>query len=279
MTIRTDAVSTGELRMDLLAGIALKRSAQLWFLTAVFGHWIFSLYIFGFYGPLLLLGGLEALDKTHLPGGYIPGDTFGNVASAAHILFSGIIMGGGPLQLIPQVRARMPSFHRWLGRIYMPSAVIASLTGLYMIWLRDATTIGSMTQHIGISLGGVLVIIFAAFALHHAMAGDIKTHRRWALRLFLTVSGVWFARVGRKAWDFLTGGAGIDYETFTGPFLDFWAFGQHLLPLAILELYFLSQDRAGPRGRIAMTVVIFTAAVLTGIGVFQASVVMWLPRL
>ena len=96
-------------------------------------------------------------------------------------------------------------------------------------------------------------MVFATLALRYALARDFKTHRRWALRLFMVVNGVWFFRVGLMFWIAVNQGpVGFDPKTFRGPFLSFWAFADYLLPLAILELYLRTKDRAGTRGQFAM---------------------------
>ncbi len=43
-------------------------------------------------------------------------------------------------------------------------------------------------------------MICAAMALHYALARNIDAHKRWALRTFIVVSGVWFFRVGLMLW-------------------------------------------------------------------------------
>lgn len=121
---------------------------------------------------------------------------------AAHLLLAVIIIGGGPLQLIPQIRARAPAFHRWVGRSYLLTAVISSIAGLYMIWTRG--TIGGPVLQAAISLDGVLIISFAAIAVRFAIARNIVAHRRWALRLFMVASAAWFYRIGFMGWAFLT---------------------------------------------------------------------------
>ena len=256
---------------------ALHRVAALWFLTATIGQWIFVYYIIAYYGLLTVQKGWEGLNETHLPTAYIPGDIMGNSAIFTHLFLAVVVIGGGPLQLIPQIRARFPTFHRWMGRIYMPTVFVISMAGLYMVWVRGS--VGDLVQHIGLSLDAVLIIVFAAMALRYAIARKIDIHRRWALRLFMVVNGVWFARVGLWLWLFLTGGLGIDMKTFTGPFLSFWAFGQYLLPLAVLELYLHTQDRAGTPGRFTMATALFVLTVAMGIGIFEATMGMWLPRL
>ena len=169
-------------------------------------------------------------------------------------------MGVGPLQLVPQIRAHFPAFHRWLGRTYMCTAVASALVGLYLIWTRPL--FGSLVNNIGTSLDGVLIIVFAAITLRYAIVRDIRTHRRWALRLFMVVSAVWFIRIGFRVWNFLTGGIGVDSESFSGPFVAIWHFGQYLLPLAVLELFFLARDSANEHARYAMAIGLFSLTVL-----------------
>jgi hypothetical protein len=100
------------------ADAALRSAAKLWFLVAVVGQCVLVAYIVSFYGGSAARGNLAAWNKV-LVVGYIPGDKMGNVAIAMHILFAAIITIGGPLQLVPMIRARAPSFHRWTGRIYL----------------------------------------------------------------------------------------------------------------------------------------------------------------
>ena len=96
----------------------------------------------------------------------------------------------------------------------------------------------------------------------------------------MVVSGVWFYRVGLMLWIFLNDGpAGFNPDTFRGPFLDFWAFGQYLLPLAFLELYLYARDQAEAPGRFIMAGVLVGLTVAMGIGIFAATVGLWWPRL
>jgi uncharacterized membrane protein len=244
-------------------------AARLCFLVTALGQWIFAAYVAALYGPLLVQGGLEGLKKSPLFNGFIAGDSIGNPAVAAHILLAVIIMGGGPLQLIPQIRTRFPMFHRWLGRTYVLTAIVSSAAALYLIWTRPL--FGSVVNNIGTSLDGVLIIVFAIVAWRYAIARDVRNHRRWALRLFIVASGVWFGRVGTQVWIFLTGGIGIDNRTFSGPFQVTWQFGQYLLPLAILELYFLARDSANTRGRSAMAVGLLALTIIMSIGIFRVT--------
>lgn len=252
-------------------------SVKLWFSVAAVGHWIFLAYILAAFYPPVLEYGMEALKDAHLPSGFIEGQSFGNAMSIAHVLLAALIIGGGPLQLIPAVRARAPTFHRWLGRSYLVAAVLSAAGGLYMTWAR--TPIGDVYTRLGISGDGVLIIIFAAFAVYHAMGRRLAAHRRWALRLFLAASAVWFFRVGLMGWAILTGGIGIDWESFTGPFLYVLGFAQYLLPLAVLEWYFRCQRRSEPRELVVFSSVLFALTAFMSAGIFAATMGMWLPRM
>ena len=259
------------------ATAALKNAAELWFLTAVAGQWVFFLYIAAYYISPTLREGAGALAGTHLPKSYIPGDVIGNMAVVAHLFLAAVVMGTGPLQLVPQIRNRFGIFHRWNGRLYIIAACITGISGLYMVWIRGS--VGGMVQHIGISLNAVLIIACSVMALRHALVRDIRRHRRWALRLFLVVAGVWFARLGLWFWVYLTGGAGVDLRTFTGPFLNILNFAQYLVPLAVLEIFFYARDHAGAYGRFAMAAALLMLTFATAIGIQQASVRLWLPRI
>ena len=147
-----------------------------------------------------------------------------------------------------------------------------------MVWFRGA--VGDMVQHLAISLNAVLVVACAGMTLRRALSRDFAAHRRWALRLFLCVSGVWFFRVGLMFWLAVNGGpAGFDINTFTGPFLSILAFAQYLLPLTVLELYLRSGAGGGAvaRGATALLLVALTAAMAVGIAV--ATMGMWWPRM
>ena len=259
------------------ADTALKLAARFWFLVAVIGQWIFVAYIAAVYGGGVLHGHLEEWNR-YAPHRYIPGDTAGNIAIAMHLLLAIIIIVGGPLQLIPQLRRLAPTFHRWNGRLYIPAVFVTSAAGLYLVWVRG--TVGDLLQHIGVSLDAVLIMVFAVLALRYALVRDLKTHRRWALRLFMVVNGVWFLRIGLMIWVVINRGpAGFDPKTFTGPFLSFLSFANYLLPLAILELYLRTQDRPGVGRRFAMAACLVVITLAMGVGILVATKVMWLPRI
>ncbi len=259
-----------------LANKALGGSATLWFLTAVAGQWFFVLYIVSHYSKLAL-GGVAAMEKSSTPGGYIAGDTLGNMLVASHLLIAIIVIGGGPLQFMPQIRRRFPTFHRWNGRIYMPAVMVTSIAGIYLTWFRPE--VADFAQDSGITLDAVLIIVFAAIAWRYARARQFVQHQRWVMRLFLVVNAVWFFRISLMLWFKLTGGFGIDGKTFTGPFLSFLSFADYLIPLIIFELYLLAKAAAHTLPKYGMAIVLIAATILTAAGTILAAMGMWLPRM
>lgn len=262
---------------NFLAERALQSSAALWFITAVIGQWLFFYYVAAYYGAMLLDGGLQGLSHSHLPKSYIAGDVFGNIAIASHLIIALIILGGGPLQFIPQIRKRFPTFHHWNGRVFVATVILTTFSGLYMVWVRGA--VGDLSMHLGLTLNAVLVIIFSIVAVRYAMARKISNHRRWALRLFLVVNGVWFQRVFLWLWMFFTDGAGIDWESFTGAFLTFNNYAQYLIPLFVLELYFYAQTLTDKFSNWVMAAFLFVLTLLMALGIHQAAITIWLPKL
>ncbi|AGN11295.1 DUF2306 domain-containing protein [Simiduia agarivorans] len=255
----------------------VNHAVNIWFGLALIGHWLFLAYLLVVFFPPIAADGMEGLKGMHLPSGFREGDFWGNLAATSHVLLAAIIIGGGPLQLMPAVRNRFPRFHRLLGRAYLLSAVTSAIGGLYITWTRSP--IGDVISKLGISGDAVLIIVCAFMAVRHAMAGRFTEHRRWAMRLFLVASAVWFFRVGLMGWVLLTGGAGIDFETFTGPFLYVLGFAQYLLPLAMLEWYLHCQRSRQAWQAWSFALVLALLTLYMGAGIFAATMGMWLPRM
>jgi len=256
----------------------LALSAKTWFIVTAVGQWLFVAYILVYFGGKFLSGGIPAFGETHLPNGFVPGDSFGNMALVIHILLAGLIIAAGQIQLMPVVRSRIPRLHRWSGRFYLVAASFVSIAGLYLGWSRERL-IGSIQQDIGTSLGGVLVLIFMPIVLYYVRKRNFAAHRRWALRFFMAVSAVWFLRLIIFGWFLTTGGIGIDAKTFSGPFLTFANFAQVLLPLAVLELFFRAERTKSQPYRRAVASLIFVLTGMMAVGIFAVTAGFWLPAI
>ena len=276
-TTMSTSVFTSRFELNSIADIALKAAVRFWFGVMVIGQLIFAFTVASFYGMTAARGDLLAWRKS-ITHGYIPGDTMGNLAIVVHLTSAVIVILAGLIQLIPQVRERAAAFHRWNGRIYVVTAFTISLAGLYMTWIRGS--VGDLVQHLGSSLMAVLIMLCAVMALRYALARDFKTHRRWALRLYIVVSASLFIRAGLFLSLLLNHGPfGFDPATFSGPFLTFMIFAQYLVPLAVLEIYLRTQDRGGAAGRFAMATGLFVLTVGLGAGIFAVTMGAWLPSI
>jgi hypothetical protein len=99
---------------NLSAQSTLRTSAIAWLVSAVIGQWFFAYHVAKtFIGPAFA-GNFAAWNK-RLFVGLVPGDLVGNIALGAHLFCAFVIIIGGTLQLIPQIRTHAPVFHRWKG--------------------------------------------------------------------------------------------------------------------------------------------------------------------
>jgi hypothetical protein len=243
----------------------LSAAAAFWFAVMVIGQWIFVYYIAAFYGARTLSGNFAAWAEHPFVKAYVPGDTIGNLAFAAHVMLAIAITLGGTLQLLPQIRARAVWLHRWNGRIFLSLSIVVSLAGFYMVWLRQGAT--PELHNLSISFNGALILIFAALAWRAGAARDIPSHRRWALRTLMVVNGVFFLRLLFSGWLLLT-----QSEPSATMFYAFEA-ASFLLPLAILEFYLHARDKGGPITRAGAAAVIFGASAYMAVGAFAFTMI------
>lgn len=256
---------------------ALKASGAFWYAVTAIGQLAFVAYIVLFYGRATLAGDFERWNDV-LVGGYRTGDPVGNTTLGLHLLLAAVITAGGLLQLLPALRHRVPALHRWNGRVFLAASLLASVGGLYLVWTRDGA--GALSMDVGISLNGVLILIFGVQAWRLAVARRIEDHRRWALRTFVLVSGVWFFRVGMMGWILANGGRPVGIgETFDGPFVRTLAFACYLLPLAGVELWLRAQRLSAGPAKLAAAGAITGLTLFMALGVVGTIIGMWLPRI
>ncbi|WP_299348280.1 hypothetical protein, partial [uncultured Maritalea sp.] len=91
----------------------LQLSAKVWFVVTTIGFAVFGYYIVKVYSAGALQGDWTSWNTVLPTGhGFVPGDTWGNVAFAAHMIVAAILTFGGALQLVPKIRAKAAPFHR-----------------------------------------------------------------------------------------------------------------------------------------------------------------------
>lgn len=255
----------------------LRTSTNIWFIVVFAGQLIFALYILGVYGVNGIAGDFERWNA-NTPRGYVRGDLLGNIFFGTHVALAAVITIGGPLQLSKQLRMKFPKYHRISGRIYVYSAFLISFAGFYLSWIKGS--IGGITGSIFISINGLLIFIFAYYAIQQAVNRQFTEHRKWAIRLFLAMSGVWFFRVSLMLW--LTihqAPVGFDPETFQGPTLNMLYVLCYIFPIVFAELYFRARESSKASFKSLTAVFILLLTVGIAIGTFSATMGMWLPNL
>lgn len=272
----TSASDTASFSSPSSADSTLRAARTFWFVVTALGQWTFVYFIVGFYFGPVFGGRFAAWNKKPLIDGYIAGDTSGNLMFAAHVLLAAVMTAGGVLQLVPSLRQRWPALHRWNGRMFLATGVMLAVGGLYLVWGRG--TYFNLVAAAGITLNAALILWFSALTIDRARRGNFDSHRRWALRTFMVVNGVWMLRVGYMFWGLATRGAGIG-SRMDGPFDFFWIFACYLLPLAGLEIYLAAGDRGTRRLKVAVAVGLTVLTLAEAVGVVGAYAFMWRPYL
>jgi hypothetical protein len=255
--------------------LALRRAVVAWFLVAAVGQIAFVGMILVHYARNTVLGNFAGWNDKPLIKGYVAGDTVGNVMFAVHVLLAAVMTLGGLAQLVPAIRERVPTLHRWNGRLFFVLAILMAIGGLWLTGVRQ--TYLSPISGIAVSFNGLLILAFTTAAWRHAVRRRFAAHRRWALRAFMVVSGVWFLRIGIMAWVIATaGGLGMN-RTMSGPADVVLQFGSFLIPLAALEAYFRAQKSPNAMSKRLVAVLVAVMTLVTAIGVFGTIGFMWLP--
>ena len=195
----------------------------VWVSSAIFGC-----YILAFYGGAIPTQTLNQWNK-HLPNLYDAQSPNSTLAMGFHLLAGSILLVLGPIQFIDQLRSRFPIWHRWIGRIYILSAMVAGIGGLTYILIKG--TVGGIFMNVGFGLYGLLISAFAVQTFLSAKKLDFENHRAWAIRLLALVIGSWLYRVEYGFWSIALNEFGRGPK-FSGPFdlvMDFFFYLPNLL--------------------------------------------------
>ena len=256
---------------------ALHWAGALWFTIAAIGQVAFIGFILAFYGVRTATGNFAGWNDKPLIDGYVKDDDLGNAVFAAHVLLASVVTLCGLMQMIPALHRRWPRLHRWTGRTFLVIALFMALSGIWLAVVRG--TYLSAISAVAILINGALILVFAGLAWRHAIKRRFEAHRRWAMRTFMVVSGVWFLRVGLMGWIVVNRGPVGMNDTMSGPTDIVMTFGSYLIPLAILELYVAAQRSDNGLLKGAAATVLSLAAVFTAAGVFGTIAFMWGPYL
>lgn len=260
--------------MSISVNKNLTWSVRSLFAIGLAGQLAFAVYIFVHFGGTAIEGDWEAWTRSMIHG-IIEGDPVGNAAVVMHILLAFIITVCGPLQFVPWLRSKGRKFHKWNGRIYISTALLISLGALFMVWSRPAT-VGGRLGGVATSINGLLIIWFGIMTWRTGMQKRFEVHRKWAIRTFIVVSGVWFFRIGFGTWFLITGfkAPGVT-DNLTGWFDQILYFGSYLIPLAIGEMYIRVKESGSKRAQVNLAIFFFILCPILIGGTIVTAKIFW----
>ena len=242
--------------------------------------WI-SAAIFGLYIVALDAGAVSdgTPDRWNeaLPRLYEPHELLATTGIGAHFATGAVLLLLGPIQLISAVRESVPRLHRWLGRLYVLTALITGLGGLAFIALKG--TIGGTPMNVGFSLYGALTVLAAVETIRYARVRRFAQHRAWAIRLFALAIGSWLYRMDYGIWRMVANGAGHT-RAFDGPFDVVMAFFFYVPNLIVAEAFILQPPASDPLDRKTGAALLLSGAtVLLAVGTYYFTVYHWGPSI
>jgi len=237
---------------------------------------LFGLYILAFYAAALYEGNMQRWNEV-LPGLYQTNSVSTTSGIGLHFATGGIILILGSIQLIAGIRNRYPAVHRWIGRLYVISSVLAAIGGLVFILIKG--TIGGLVMDIGFGLYGVLMLLAAIETYRHAVAGRLEKHRAWALRLYALAIGSWLYRMDYGFWLLLADGLGHT-RSFAGVFDKVMAFFFYIPNLLVAEAFIRARAyNAAPAFRFFAAGIQLLVTMFLLVGTYYFTLYYWGPAI
>lgn len=151
---------------------------------------------------------LVATGFTHVPAEVASNAFVWPSALHVHIAASAVALVLGPFQFLRTIRARAPSVHRWMGRVYVGACLAGGLAGGAIAMFSSSGVVAGA----GFFSLAVLWIVCTGFALRAALRRDFQAHERWMIRSFALT----FAAVTLRLY--LPIGITLNHGEFTLPY-------------------------------------------------------------
>ncbi len=158
-----------------------------------------------------------------------PGSTFLNrqLWYLAHMAIATPLLVIAPIQFLAGVRRARPDVHRWLGRTFLTSSIIA---GAFAVWL--GATIQYQGSRIPLALFGLLWIGFSVAAWYCARKRDFANHRRFVIRSFaIGLAFIWVRVLGALEGQLFVFFDNEEVRDTTQEYLSF------IIPLLVVEAW------------------------------------------
>jgi hypothetical protein len=145
----------------------------------------------------------------------------------SHMAIAMPILVIAPVQFLAGLRQARPDVHRWLGRAFLTSSIIA---GALAMWL--GATIQYQGSRIPLALFGLVWIGFSVAAWLCARKRDYANHRKFAIRSFaIGLAFVWVRILGNVESYVFPFIANQEVRDTSQEYLSF------VLPLLVVELW------------------------------------------
>ena len=102
-----------------------------------------------------------------------------------HVVFGILALMIGPFQFVPAIRNRYLNVHRWMGRTYLTSTLIAGIAGLYMA----STSQVNFTYKFGLISLALTWLTTGSLAYISIRNLNITQHREWMIRSYVVTFG------------------------------------------------------------------------------------------
>ena len=263
-------------KLEKAGALSIRWTVLLLVTTVWISAGLFGLYILAFYASALFGGNLEKWNGV-LPGLYQKGSIAATTGISLHFAMGAIILVLGSIQLIEAIRVRYSQFHRWIGRIYVVSSLLAAVGGLVFIVVKG--TIGGTLMDVGFALYGGLMILAGVQTYRHAVSRHINKHRTWALRLYALAIGSWLYRMDYGFWMLLTNGLGHT-TNFTGLFDKIMAFFFYVPNLLVTEAFIRSRSfKTPPALNLATALILLLMTGFLCLGTYYFTKMLWGPAI
>ena len=155
------------------------------------------------------------------------------VAFYAHIVGAPVAFISGTLQVSRTLRQHWPQLHRWLGRFYCVSVLVAAAPGGLVMgfWAY-----GGLSSLLCFSLLAGLTWTATFLGWRFGRLGRVKLHAKWMVRSYLLLASAICLRMLHPMLSLLALNHELTYQ------LSVWT--SWVLPLSLFELVCWSGDRA-----------------------------------